>query len=238
MIKSAILTQRFYHFVMHHFLGFPIMKKIVFLFLLLFFIFPSHAFTILLHPAGHAGEAGRMLSQNCERAMTYEWALALQKELNRQFPDWFVYISRTPGETLYPLQIASYANRLPAHLTVSLHLFKQETTKPEPFLYTLSYSPLRELYSGSNNLLSFIPLEKAHYKQKKLTLLWAKQVATSLKKTENNDLFNCYNVQSLPFKPFFGMMYPALGIELGVKNDTDWQRTVKPLMESLMFLLS
>ena len=62
--------------------------------------------------AGHATDPGRQLNQNCERALTHEWATAIQTELLRRHPHLMIRLSRSPGESLTNLQLVSFANRL------------------------------------------------------------------------------------------------------------------------------
>ena len=208
----------------------------LFLVLLCLWAGQANAFTLLLAPAGHATDPGRQLHNACERALTYEWAKAIQTNLLQRHPGAQIIISRSPGETLLPLQIVSFANRLPADLIISFHLFKQEHEKPQLYLYHHTYNPFLENCDLYQDPLAFIPLKKAHLGKKKLTLFWAKNLQNRLKSTENSCFFDCAQTQGLPFKPFYGMLYPALAFELGISKDTQWQDTVFAIINALEFL--
>ena len=78
---------------------------------------------ILLDPAGHANYLGRKLKDGYERGATLHFAQELQKTLLTNH-NLNVIISRRAGEIVYPLQIASFANRLQVSLIINIHIYR------------------------------------------------------------------------------------------------------------------
>lgn len=222
------------------------MKKQLFFFLCLLFPLPVCSFTMLLAPAGHATDTGRELTfynpttkektSTYERALTYMWAQALEIELLRRYPQLHIKLSRSPGESLIPLQIVSFANRLPANLVLSFHVFKQEAEKPQLFMYQYSNNPFLEKYGKKPDILSFIPLQQAHLLHKKISTFFAKKIENSLKNAQNGCFFDCAKLEKLPFKPFYGMLYPSIAFELGMNQEDQWKYTISALADALEFL--
>ena len=66
----------------------------------------------MLDPAGDAQNPGRTIDDNFERGITLQFAEKLKEMLQEKFPTIRVVLSRTPGESLQPLQNANFANRL------------------------------------------------------------------------------------------------------------------------------
>ena len=223
-------------------------QKIISFYVFVFLFSPTSIqnFTLLLAPSGHATDTGRELIfsdptnnqtiTTYERAITYAWAQAVEIELLRRHPQLHVKLSRSPGETLIPLQIVSFANRLPADLVFSFHIFKQETEKPHLYMYYYSNNPFLEEHCKKDDFLNFIPLDKAHLLNKKSTVFWANRINSTLKNIKNSCFFDCAKVQQLPFKPFYGMLYPSIAFELGICRENQWKNTVSALADALEFL--
>ena len=78
-------------------------------------------FSIMLDPAGDAKHTGRQIDDNLERGISLQFTEKLKQTLEKQHPEIHVVLSRFPGETIYHLQNANFANRLEVDFYLSIH---------------------------------------------------------------------------------------------------------------------
>lgn len=212
-------------------------KLIIFLTLLLQLKinFCKTSYTIMLDPAGDAAEPGRVIDETYERGLTLQFAQALKKELESD-KSIRVILSRFPGESIEPLQNASFANRLNVDLFVSLHFYQKtsnhlQDTQPAISLYHLLYHPVTDFWqSAKKDKLEFIPYDEI-YKVSLNESTKAVQIAKKLLETTfiKNSIFTV----GCPFKPLLGVVAPAFAIEIGLTDKNSWQDFVKPISLSL-----
>ncbi|MFC1845680.1 N-acetylmuramoyl-L-alanine amidase [Candidatus Dependentiae bacterium] len=205
-------------------------KTLVLLTLILFPTIASARFSIMLDPAGDAKHTGRQIGDSLERGITLQFAEKLKKKLEKYYPDIRVILTRFPGETIYPLQNANFSNRLDVDFYLSIHFFPETKTKPDLFLYYFSYSD--EFVTRVPEIF-FCPYDQAHRINGATTRSCADAIAQVLTNDGHKKLFNVNGVLGLPFKPLIGVKAPAVAIEIGLKEKTDWKRYVKPIARSL-----
>lgn len=204
-------------------------KNILFLLL----IFSSNAFarfSIMLDPAGDAKHTGRQIGDSLERGITLQFAEKLKKKLEKQYPDIRVILTRFPGETIYPLQNASFSNCLDVDFYLSIHFFPETKTKPDLFLYYFSYG---DDFVTRVPELFFCPYDQAHRINGSITRSWANEIAKILMNDTHKKLFNVNSILGIPFKPIIGIKAPAIAIEIGLKEKIDWKKYIKPIATSL-----
>jgi N-acetylmuramoyl-L-alanine amidase len=190
----------------------------------------------MIAPAGHAGQLGRKLSHGYERGTTLKFAENLQKKfLNNAIK---IYLSRSPGETLIPLQTASFANRLNVKLLVSLHIYQKKSAKPGITIYQYCVNPLTDFVKRTTNKIEFIPIEQAHIKSCSTTQKFCQQLKTILTQKENQKLFNFYGPYAIPIKPLVGISPPAIALEIGVNDELKLEALLEPIVEGLSTLAS
>lgn len=210
-----------------------------YIFLLLFFItstFDTYAaqksYTIMLDPAGDARHTGRIIGTSFERTLTFQIAQALQQALQATCPC-SVIITRSSGETVYPLQSANFANRLPIDLYISLHCYYAPREKHTIALYLLAYSSM----SPSSPQLAMVPFTNAHWQSCTTTQKYASHMHTMLESIYAHQ-FHIPPVVALPFVPLTGIIAPAIGIEINCISSDDIPLYVEPLAKTIVSTLT
>jgi N-acetylmuramoyl-L-alanine amidase. len=191
---------------------------------------------VMLDPAGHAGDTGRMLGQSYERAETYKFAMALQEDLCKKY-EVTVVLSRAPGEELLPLQVASFANRLGVDLFLRIQFYWEECETSNVFLYQLLFNPLVDPLGAACDPLSFVPLYQAHFGSFRVAQSYGSKVYEYLNQDVYQRYFNVHALRGLPLKSLIGITAPALVIEMGICREDKWKSLVGPIADSLKFLL-
>ncbi len=204
---------------------------------ILFQISCARQFTLMLDPAGDAKHAGRIIEDSFERGITLQFAEKLKKYLEIHDPSLRVILTRFPGESLEPLQNASFANRLDVDLYVSFHFYYEDAPKPELFVYYF-LNDSTDCWQKPTVDLAFIPYDKAHRTKLSTTKKIATALEQSLKQKSYASLFEYKGTIGVPFKPLIGIVGPAIGIEISLKKKDQWSLYVTPLMQSLLQVLS
>lgn len=192
---------------------------------------PLRTITIMLDPAGDAKHTGRTLQGSFERGITLQCTEHLKHELEEQFPNIRVVLTRFPGEAVEPLQNANFANRLNVDFYLSIHFYQEQGTKPELTLYSFSYGD--DFVTQKIDDISLIPFDNAHLTNKEKTQKFAIQMKDILHRDTYTKWFTVKGLFKLPFKPLIGIKAPALAIEISLKQDNDWINYIKPLTDSL-----
>lgn len=191
---------------------------------------------LLIDPAGHAKELGRLLVEGYERAQTLQFARALQEKLLQRYRVRPV-ISRGPGEEIsHRLQIPSFSNRLAANFFLRIHMYREESEKPKLFFYHLLFNPLVDLAIRDSRPLSFVPIQQAHFCSIHLTKFYGEQIFDYLNQDHFKKYFDCFPLQGLPLGGLIGITAPAILLEVGVCRENKWKSLVGPVVDSLRFL--
>ena len=187
-------------------------------------------FSIMLAPAGDAKHTGRQIGDSLERGLTLQFAEQLKKMLQNLYPHVRVTLSRFPGEIIYPLQNANFANRLDVNLYLSIHFYPEVKTKPRMFLY---YCSCGDDFVTKTSDLFFCPYDQAHRINGPKTRSWSQHITQILTNDEHKKLFDFRGTHGLPFKPLIGIKAPALALEIGLQKKNDWNRYIQPIALSL-----
>ncbi len=196
---------------------------------------PKYTFTLMLDPAGDAKHTGRKISDSLERGITLQFCEKLKQELETSYPQLRVVLTRFPGETVQPLQNANFANRLAVDCYVSIHFFQEQETKPQFFLYTFSYG---NTFVTKISTLAFYPYDQAHLLNLEQTKKWSKQIENLLQSSAYKKMFQYKGMFNLPFRPLIGVKAPALAFEISLKDKSDWQLYIDPIMTSLKSIIT
>ncbi len=167
---------------------------------------------------------------------TYEWACALKHELQKKFPlSLRVSISHGIHEKPDQPEIASFTNRLPTDLYITLHLCKNAQAMLH--VYTRADHPVTDYWHTKPNSLVLLPTVKAHTLHAKLSRSLSEQLVTLLKKQA---AFTPRVTQAygLPFMPLQGIQAPAFALELSVSKAKEWRLSLSPLVEALSEVLA
>ena len=197
---------------------------------LLIFCVPAHPFSLMLDPAGDAKNTGRILNDNFERGITLQFTEQLKKILEATFPSLRIILTRFPGESLEHLQNANFANRLNVDLYISIHLFQETDTKPQLYIYSVSYN---DTFITKTYDVCFYPYDQAHRINSKKTQELVNILNTSLSDKKYTRLYDIKGTFGIPFKPLIGVKAPAIAIEMSIKKSTDWHYYVQPIASSI-----
>jgi N-acetylmuramoyl-L-alanine amidase len=175
----------------------------------------------MLDPSGDVAHAGRSINDSFERGLTLQCAEQIKKQLEATHPYIRVVLTRFPGETLQPLQNANFANRLHVDAYISLHFYEEHNPKPELCIFTYAHG--QDVVSNKNTqALSFLPYDQAHLLNAEKTTRYAHLAESILQQQRYQSLFSVRGVFQIPFKPLVGIMAPAFGLEIGLKQTDDW----------------
>ena len=215
-------------------------KKLVVLFFLSAggIIPPSPLFSsiVLIDPAGHAKDSGRLLVTGYERAETLKFAQALKKKLHEKYSGIRTVISRSPGEEISPLQISSFSNRLRTNFFLRIQMYRQESEKPKIFLYHHLFNDFVDCATNFCDPLRLVPLHEAHFKNIAMTKFYGTRMYDFLNGDNFKKYFDCESLIGLPLRSLVGMTAPAIALEVGICREDKWQSLVEPVVDSLSFL--
>ncbi len=185
----------------------------------------------MIDPAGDAQHTGRKLDDHFERGITLQIAEKLKINLEERFNNVKIILSRAPGQAASYLQHASFANRLNVDFFLSIHCYREKATKSNLYVYQFSYG---DDFVTKKFDLALIPYDQAHLANIRTT----NDLALAM-----HDVLNCHvyshryitqGVFKIPFKPLIGIKAPAIGIEFGLKDKTDWHEYLEPIQASLV----
>ncbi len=189
-------------------------------------------FTIMIDPAGDAKHTGRLIVDTLERGISLQCAEQLKTKLMAQFKNIRVILTRVPGETIQPLQNASFANRLGVDLYLSLYFYHEPKAPTHLSLYHYLENPVVDFWHKANPL-SFYQVDQAHLIAIKTTQTWGKIILDVFAHKEHAKHFQPRGLFGLPFVPLIGIKAPAIAIEVGLKNKEDWQAIINPLLVAI-----
>jgi len=195
---------------------------------------PQSSFTVMLAPAGDARTTGRVIDKNFERWIAWEYARAVKEQLEREMPGVTVVLSRGPGEVIYPLQSANFANRLRADLFVSINFYQENEARPRCTIYQFSYG--NDFVTLSHEL-AFHSYDRAHLFNKERTARAVDTMRSLFTRKEYEQQFAVHGIYRMPFAPLIGVVSPAIGIEMGIKNADGWRAYLDPLVRGIKELV-
>lgn len=191
--------------------------------------FSNDQFTIMIDPAGDAKHTGRLIGDTLERGISLQCAEQLKATLLQKFKSVRVILTRVPGETLQPLQNASFANRLGVDLYISLYFYHEPENPAHVTLYYYLENPIADAWHKPTNLALY-QVNQAHLLNLKTTQAWGKIILEVLHDTRCSKFFRPRGIFGIPFVPLVGIKAPAIAVEVGLKNKQDWQHIIDPLV--------
>lgn len=190
---------------------------------------------LILDPAGSASSTGRKLASGYEQGETLRFAQELASKLKSTL-DIDTEITRAPGQTKETHHAATLANKLDADLLLHISFYKEESVRPKIFFYHLVFNPVLDRTSYTDNQFAPVPLYQAHFRNKYQTKVIGNTIKASLCQFENKKLFDVEGPFGIPTKPLIGSCPPALTIEIGLNENTQWMMFIDPIVESLKFI--
>lgn len=209
------------------------LSKLIYFYLLLITA-QLNSFTILLDPAGDAKTTGRSLANQFERGATLQFAQALQAQLMALNSQLQVILTKQAGETVDQLQVANFTNHLQVDLFLNLNFYPETNTKPNIFIYY--YQNKNFFNKPLTNQLFFYPYDQAFMFKFDQTKTYATTLYRALTQTKYTHYFNCHSPIAMPFKPLAGIISPAIGIEIGLKQN-GWEPYLQAVTASINELL-
>ena len=191
--------------------------------------FPTDQFTIMIDPAGDAKHTGRLIKDTLERGISLQCAEQLKTTLTQKFNNVRVILTRVPGETIQPLQNASFANRLGIDLYLSLYFYSEQQAPAHVTLYHYLDNPVVDFWHQPTNLLLY-QVNQAHLINLKTTQKWGKVFLEVLQDKTCSKFFQARGLFGIPFTPLLGIKAPAIAVEVGLKNKQDWKHIIDPLI--------
>jgi N-acetylmuramoyl-L-alanine amidase len=192
-------------------------------------IMANEQFTIMIDPAGDAKHTGRLIVDTLERGISLQCAEQLKAKLLAHFKNIRVILTRVPGETIQPLQNASFANRLGVDLYISLYFYHEPQAPAHVTLYYYLENPIVDFWHKPNPL-SFYQVDQAHLLAIKTTQAWGNIILDVLSDKQCCKFFLPRGLFGIPCIPLIGIKAPAIAIEVGLKNKQDWQAIIDPLI--------
>jgi len=177
-------------------------------------------FTVMLDPAGDAQNTGRQIDDYLERGITLQFCQKLKKELEQEFDNIRVVLTRFPGESIAHLQNANFANRLDVDFYLSIHFYKEKSVKPRVYIFTFAY---QDDFITHKPDLYFYPYDKLHLINRGKTKKCVELIKNVFLSDEYTKFFDLKHILGLPFKPLIAVTAPAVGVEIGLKKRDDWR---------------
>lgn len=193
---------------------------------------PQKPFVLLIEASGDTSHPGRSIDDSFESAITFEIAQTIKQLLLERCSNLKIFLNRAVTETVAPLQNANFANKLDVDCYLSIHAFAETETKPRVYLYQFSY---HDEFIAKDSGLSFFPFDKIYLLNQKQTSTWGKELKHAF---EKNNLWTVHGVYAFPFKPLIGIKAPALAIEIGLKNRSEWHNYCETLVNGIAQLVA
>ena len=185
-------------------------------------------FTIMIDPTGDGTYAGREIQDTFERGITLQCAKELKKQLTEHFSNIRVIFTRAAGETIQPMHNALFSNRLQAQLYLRIGFYHEPNMPSHIALFY--YCQNSTDFWQKINPLQFYHVNQAHLLHLTLTKQLAINFLQILQNNQINSVFVAHGAFAIPFKPFIGIQAPALYLEAGLHNASDWKYTIKPIL--------
>ena len=189
-------------------------------------------FTIMIDPAGDAKHTGRLIQDTLERGLSLQCAEELKKAIMQKNNNVRVVLTRVPGETIQPLQNASFANRLHVDLYLSIYFYYEQDTPAYITLYHYLENPITDFWHKPMSLC-FYQVNQAHLMHLATTKKWGLEILQVLQDKKISKYFEPRGLFGVPFQPLIGIQAPAIAVEIGLKNKQDWHNIIDPLVQAL-----
>lgn len=189
----------------------------------------------MLDPSGDAKHTGRTINNTFERGISLSCAETLKQKITEHFPDARVILTRVPGETLEPLQNASFANRLHVDLYLSLYFYEEQKSSQNVTLFYYLANKTTDFWHQPDNLF-FYPAHQAYLLNLQTTKKWGEKFLSILSDPTKIPFFKPTGLLGVPFKPLNGITAPALSLEIGLRNIKDWNYITEPILDFIEYV--
>ncbi len=205
----------------------------LFLFILSCSTLAAAPFTIMIDPFGDATKTGSCIQDTLARALTLECAETLKQELQATHTGIRVILTRVPGETITPLQNASFANRLGVDLYVSLILHPTEKKQATVSLYYM-LEQQADIHHQHNNSVIY-PYQQAYLQHITTSAKYAQIFYKNFTNKNVQKFFKVIGSKAIgcPLAPLLGVQAPALIVDAGIIDKKDWQELIAPCIASI-----
>ena len=190
-----------------------------------------HPFTIMIDPSGDAKHTGRVIEDTFERGITLQFVETLKKELNKVSPKIRVVLTRVPGETIQPLQNASFANRLQVDFYLSIYFYEEPELPSHIYLY--QYVAQKTDFWHRYLPLSFYQVNESHQININESKKIGEEFLKVLSDKKINRSFETVGLFGIPFQPLLGIKAPALAIEAGIRDKEGLSELIAPLVNCI-----
>lgn len=189
--------------------------------------------TIMIDPAGDATTTGRVIDDLFERTITLHCAQRLKQKLEQNDPSTRVILTRHPGETVAPLQNASFANRCNVDLFISIHCYQESSATHHCGLAYCTYHPLAQQVHTTPKAPAHTPVHLAYRGALSQSGHIVAAVNGALCAPEYRGRFVVDAPQAFPCAPLIGVTAPAFALELGLAHRDDWQIIIDAVAKAL-----
>ena len=194
--------------------------------------------TIMLDPAGDAQNTGRVIDDTFERGLTLACAQEIKHDLEKNFPGVRIVLSRVPGETVDPLQSASFANKLKADLFVHLGFYQEKRNPCLCSLFFFSYDATTDFWPKKTGAQALEPYYRAHLPMITCSAQYALLLHDSLADLQTKGSIQLKPVICFPCRPLIGVRAPVIGCEMGLNNKDSWKMFVQPIVAGIGTIIS
>jgi hypothetical protein len=191
----------------------------------------------MIDPSGDAKHTGRLIEDTLERGISLQCAEYLKKKITEQLPNIRIVLTRIPGETIKPLQNASFANRLDINLYLSLYFYYEKETPAHIALYYYCSQPITNAWHKAIDL-AFYSTDEAHLINFPTTQKWANAIIQKLQSSQLSKSFHIQQAFGIPFKPLIGIKAPAMALEVGLQHKENWHLLIQPLIQAIESITS
>ena len=195
----------------------------------------NQPFTIMIDPTGDGAYAGREIQDTFERGITLPFSQQLKKQLTDKISNIRVVLTRAAGETIQPMHNALFSNRLQAELYLRIGFYHEPDMPSHIALFYYAANPTD--FWHKPNFLHFYHADQAHLQNLALTKQLATNFLQILQNNQINTAFVPYGLFAIPFKPFVGIQAPAIYLEAGLHNTSDWKYIIKPVIAFVQSLM-
>ncbi|HSW75798.1 MAG TPA: N-acetylmuramoyl-L-alanine amidase, partial [Candidatus Saccharimonadales bacterium] len=178
---------------------------------------------------------GREIDDVFERGITLQCAEELKKQLNNVLPHIRVILTRVPGETIQPLQNASFSNRLQADFYLSISFYQEPEMPCHISLFYYLQNPSDHIHNY--NPLYFYHVQQAHLIHLKDSQSVGKIFLKSLQNSVINSAFITQGLFGIPYKQLIGIKAPSLALEAGLCKKDDWKYLIAPLITCIKAII-
>ena len=190
-----------------------IIQKLLLLTSLIIYQISYGSFSIVIDPS----QNNRTIGSEYEKNITLACAEAIRTYCYNNVLDITIEVTRERGETVEPLQIATFSNTVHPNLHIALHCVAKPV--PELWIYYNQWN-YTDTHQKQSNTISLIPAHQTYL----YTYNTSKHYARTVYKFLEAYAFSEFTIIThkpigCPCKPLFGLTAPSIVIELGIAHD-------------------